>query len=47
MSEALDRMCEAFRPWLQRKMQAGEYLAWFAVDQGWKRWCDAASSGCG
>src|SRR5580693_7866948 len=32
--EALDTMCEAFRPWLLRKMQAGEYLAWFAVNAG-------------
>ena len=32
--EVLGRMCEAFRPWLLRKMQAGEYLAWFAVAQG-------------
>jgi GNAT superfamily N-acetyltransferase len=31
---ALDTMCEAFRPWLERKMQTGEYLAWFAVDAG-------------
>jgi len=29
--EALDKMCLAFRPWLERKMQTGEYLAWFAV----------------
>jgi hypothetical protein len=28
--EALDRMCEAFGLWLQRKMQTGEYPAWFA-----------------
>jgi GNAT superfamily N-acetyltransferase len=26
-------MCDEFRPWLKRKMQAGEYLAWFAVAQ--------------
>lgn len=33
--DAMRRMCEAFRPWLVRKMQAGEYLAWLAVvDQG-------------
>jgi GNAT superfamily N-acetyltransferase len=32
--EALDTMCEGFRPWLLRKMQAGEYLAWFAVNAG-------------
>jgi GNAT superfamily N-acetyltransferase len=29
--EVLDKMCLAFRPWLERKMQTGEYLAWFAV----------------
>jgi GNAT superfamily N-acetyltransferase len=29
--EAMNRMCDAFRPWLLGKMQAGEYLAWFAV----------------
>jgi len=28
---ALDEMSAAFGPWLRRKMQAGEYLAWFAV----------------
>jgi len=28
---ALDAMCEKFRPWLKRKMAAGEYYAWFAV----------------
>jgi GNAT superfamily N-acetyltransferase len=28
---ALDEMSEKFRPWLRRKMEAGEYLAWFAV----------------
>jgi GNAT superfamily N-acetyltransferase len=28
---ALDAMCEKFRPWLKRKMAAGEYQAWFAV----------------
>lgn len=27
----IHRMCDAFRPWLTRKMQNGEYLAWFAV----------------
>lgn len=31
---ALDTMCEAFRPWLERKMRCNEYLAWFAVDAG-------------
>jgi GNAT superfamily N-acetyltransferase len=30
--DAMNRMCQAFRPWLARKMEAGEYLAWFAVD---------------
>ena len=29
--DAMNRMCELFRPWLRRKMQAGEYLAWFAI----------------
>jgi GNAT superfamily N-acetyltransferase len=28
---ALDKMCSAFEPWLVRKMQSGEYLAWFAL----------------
>jgi GNAT superfamily N-acetyltransferase len=28
---ALDAMSVRFRPWLQRKMRAGEYLGWFAV----------------
>jgi hypothetical protein len=32
--DAMQRMCEAFRPWVERKMRAGEYLAWFAVDSG-------------
>ena len=27
----LDSMIAAFRPWLDRKMGAGEYLAWFAA----------------
>jgi GNAT superfamily N-acetyltransferase len=31
---ALRGMIERFRPWLLAKMQAGEYLAWFAVIQG-------------
>ncbi|HTX34681.1 MAG TPA: GNAT family N-acetyltransferase [Bryobacteraceae bacterium] len=31
---ALDAMRADFRPWLQRKMQAGEYLAWFALAPG-------------
>lgn len=30
-SQALDAMCEAFRPWLIRMMHSGEYLAWFGV----------------
>ncbi len=30
---ALDKMCEAFRPWLGRRMRQNEYLAWFAIDQ--------------
>jgi len=28
---ALDSMTARFRPWLRRKMEAGEYLAWFAL----------------
>ena len=28
---AMDRMCTEFRPWLVRKMQAGEYLEWLVV----------------
>jgi GNAT superfamily N-acetyltransferase len=31
--QALDKMCEAFRPWLERRMERNEYLAWFAVGQ--------------
>lgn len=31
--DALRGMIERFRPWLLGKMQAGEYLAWFAADQ--------------
>jgi GNAT superfamily N-acetyltransferase len=31
--QALDKMCEAFRPWLELRMQRNEYLPWFAVDQ--------------
>ncbi len=31
--QALDKMCEAFRPWLEPRMQRNEYLAWFAVDR--------------
>jgi GNAT superfamily N-acetyltransferase len=30
-NDAMHRMCDAFLPWLARKMEAGEYLAWFAV----------------
>jgi GNAT superfamily N-acetyltransferase len=30
--DALDKMCDAFRPWLAQKIQRGEYLAWFATD---------------
>jgi GNAT superfamily N-acetyltransferase len=30
--DALELMCQAFRPWLERKIRADEYLAWFAVD---------------
>jgi GNAT superfamily N-acetyltransferase len=30
---ALDKMCQAFRPWLERRMRHNEYLAWFAVEQ--------------
>jgi len=28
---ALDGMVAAFRPWLRRKMESGEYLAWVAL----------------
>lgn len=28
---ALSAMSTNFRPWLQKKMEAGEYLAWFVV----------------
>jgi GNAT superfamily N-acetyltransferase len=28
---ALEAMSARFRPWLRRKMEAGEYLAWFAL----------------
>ena len=30
---ALDSMASAFEPWLKRKMESGEYLAWLAVDE--------------
>jgi ribosomal protein S18 acetylase RimI-like enzyme len=29
--KALELMCERFRPWLRGRMEAGEYLAWFAI----------------
>jgi ribosomal protein S18 acetylase RimI-like enzyme len=29
--QALDAMSAGFRPWLRRKMEAGEYLEWFAL----------------
>jgi len=29
--DAMNRMCGEFRPWLVRKMQAGEYLVWLAA----------------
>src|SRR5689334_18985486 len=32
--EALDRMSARFLPWLRRMMEAGEYLAWFAIEDG-------------
>ncbi len=28
---ALDSMSDKFLPWVEQKMQSGEYLAWFAV----------------
>jgi len=30
---ALDAMSSAFEPWLRRKMETGDYLAWFAISQ--------------
>jgi GNAT superfamily N-acetyltransferase len=30
----MQQMIREFRPWLAQKMKTGEYLAWFAVDQG-------------
>jgi ribosomal protein S18 acetylase RimI-like enzyme len=30
--QALDKMSDAFQPWLERKMRDSQYLAWFAVD---------------
>ena len=32
--QALDAMCQAFRPWLKGKMRDNQYLAWFAVEAG-------------
>lgn len=32
--DAMKQMLDRFRPWLKQKMKAGEYLAWFAVDEG-------------
>jgi GNAT superfamily N-acetyltransferase len=29
--QVLDAMSDRFRPWLHNKMEAGEYLAWFAL----------------
>jgi GNAT superfamily N-acetyltransferase len=29
--DAMEHMLERFRPWLKQKIQAGEYLAWFAI----------------
>lgn len=31
--QALEMMSRKFRVWLRRKMEAGEYLAWFAVGE--------------
>src|SRR5262245_61951411 len=31
---ALDAMAEAFRPWVHARLATGEYLAWFAVQDG-------------
>jgi GNAT superfamily N-acetyltransferase len=30
---ALDAMAAALRPWLLRRLESGEYLAWFACDE--------------
>jgi ribosomal protein S18 acetylase RimI-like enzyme len=30
-TSGLDEMSARFRPWLRRKMEAGEYLGWFAL----------------
>jgi len=29
--QVLDAMCESFRPWVIRMLQANEYLTWFAL----------------
>lgn len=29
---AVQAMAQAFRPWLRRKIEEGEYLTWFALD---------------
>ncbi len=39
---ALKAMMAAFRPWLRRKMECGDYLAWVAVGPG-----DAIVAGLG
>jgi GNAT superfamily N-acetyltransferase len=31
--DAMEHMLERFRPWLKQKIQAGEYLAWFAITE--------------
>jgi GNAT superfamily N-acetyltransferase len=31
--QKLDAMVSAYRPWLESKMAAGEYLSWFATSQ--------------
>lgn len=38
----LDAMMTAFRPWLRRKMQEGEYLTWLAVAPD-----GSVAAGCG
>ena len=38
---AMRKMCADFRPWLERKMRSGEYLAWFALEE------DAIAAGLG
>jgi hypothetical protein len=32
--DVMQQMLDRFRAWLAQKMMAGEYLAWFAVDEG-------------